>query len=125
MTGYRTVWLALTAPAATSWDTSGAPHAQFQALADARVVRVYLQLPPGSRGLLRVAPRILSQTDEVQQILTYAQGGDGYLRGDFVAPTLECDVRIRTGEWLQAWYDNTDDAIPHWFALGVTLTGGL
>ena len=123
MTSYRTVWLALTAPASTSWDSEGAPQASWTARGDCRVVRVYLQLPTGSAGLLHIVPRIFTQSEDVQPILAFGAGGDGFLRGDNVTPVFDTDVPIRTGQRLQSWYDNQDDTNDHWFALAITLSG--
>lgn len=116
----QTKWLACTAPAGTGFDTPGAPQAVYMFAGPGRIRRIELHLPPGSAGELHVVPYVVGRSKGRTSAIQFSAGGDQYLSGDDAVIPMEADFPVQTGDVIEAWYQNTDAANPHWFGMAVT-----
>lgn len=123
MSRSRSVWLAVTAPAATAFTAKGAPRAThtYSGQAPAAIRQVEIELPPGSQGTLHLQVFVVGRSGGRSPVLLMGTGGDQYVSGDDMHLRLDADFPLNTGDVVQAWYDNTDAVNPHWFAMIVTI----
>lgn len=119
----RSVWLSMTAAAATSFDGDGAAQATYTYTGPSGVAvrQVEIELPPGSQGTLHLIPYVVGRAGARVSAVQFAKGGDQFASGDNTRLRLDCDLPLNTGDEIQAWYDNTDATNPHWFAMIVTI----
>ena len=118
----RSVLLAMTAAAATSFDASDAAQATYTyAGAGASIRRIVIQLPPGSQGTLHLDVKVVGRAGGRPSAVEYGAGGDQYISGDDVLAELDTDFPVNTGDVIQAWYDNTDQSNAHWFGMTITI----